>query len=144
MLGLLALTACTRSAPTPLPQTGPVDVPVPSGRAAACEQLVEALPEVLGDGLARRPVTGDQARTAAWGDPVVTLACGTAKADPTAEVLRLGPSDDQLLTFAVDDLGAATAYTTTGLRVPVTVTVPDTQDATVLVPLVGLLRQTLR
>jgi len=121
-----------------------VDVPAPTGRATGCAQLLAALPDELGDRVAQRPVTGDPARTAAWGDPAVTLACGTVKADPTAEVLTLGPSDDQLMSFAIDDVGAATAYTTVGLRVPVTITVPDAQDATVLVRLVAPLRSTLR
>jgi len=119
-------------------------VPVPSGRVVGCTELLAALPDVLSDGLARRPVTGDATRTAAWGDPAVTLACGAPEADPTAERLRLGPTSDTLLSFAIDDVGAATAYTTVGLDVPVVVTVPDAHDATVLVPLVEPLRRALR
>ena len=119
-------------------------MPAPTGRSTGCAQLVAALPDVLAEGLARRPVTGDATRTAAWGDPVVTLACGAPKADPTAERLELGPTDDLLQRFAIDDIGAATAYTTWKLDVPVVVTVPDEYDATVLVPLVEPLRSTLR
>jgi len=117
---------------------------VPTGRSSGCAELVGALPDLLAEGLSRRLVAGDPTRTAAWGDPAVTLACGAARPSPTAMRLRLGPPDGPLQTFAIDDVGAATAYTTVGLDVPVVVTVPDTQDATVLVPLVEPLRRTLR
>ena len=141
---LLALTACT-SAPAAAPAaTGPVDVPVPTSRApAGCARLGPLLPASLGEGVERRPVTGDDTRTAAWGDPAVTLVCGTPAPPKGSEVVQLGPSDQPVMTFAVVDVGAATAFTAEGLGVPVTVTVPDADDATLLVPLVAPLRAAL-
>ena len=46
------------------------------------------------------------------------------------------------MTFGVDDVGAANAFTTVGLPVPVTVTVPDAYDSTLLVPLTSVLLAT--
>ncbi len=109
-----------------------------------CGRLTAALPDTVGDGLGRRPVVGDPARSAAWGDPAVTLACGTAPADPSAEQVQLGPPEGGLVTFALDDIGPAMAYTTVGLPVPVTVTVPDAYDSTLLVPVTSALLQTDR
>ncbi len=65
----------------------------------------------------------------------MTYACGSAPPDPNAEQVQLGPPSGGLVTFAVDDVGAATAFTTVGLPVPVTVTVPDAYDSQLLVPI---------
>jgi hypothetical protein len=48
------------------------------------------------------------------------------------------------VTFGVLDLGPATAFTTIGLPVPVTVTIPDAYDSTLLVPVTGPLLTTDR
>lgn len=114
-------------------------MPVPGAAPELCGRLTAALPAVLGDGLAQRPVTGDPTRTAAWGDPPVTYVCGSAPADPTAEQVQLGPPEGGIVTFAIDDVGPATAFTTVGLPVPVTVTVPDAYDSTLLVPVTSAL-----
>lgn len=82
---------------------------------------------------------GDPTRTAAWGDPPVTLVCGAAPADPLAQQLQLGPPGGGSVSFAIGHDGAATTFTTVGLRVPVRVTVPDAYDSTVLVPVAGAL-----
>jgi hypothetical protein len=100
---------------------------------------VAGLPDALADGLDRRAVTGDAALVAAWGDPAVTLVCGGAAADPAFEQVQLGPPEGGIVTFALDDLGSATAFTSVDLRVPVTVTVPDAYDSTVLVPVTSVL-----
>ena len=114
----------------------------PAGRPpAGCGELLAALPATVGPGLARRPVT-DPTRTAAWGDPAVTLVCGASRPDPAADRVELGPPQGPTAAFAVDDVGAATTFTTTtttGRRVRVAVTVPDSYDATLLVPLVPML-----
>ena len=64
-------------------------MPVPSTSAqavtAACRALTAALPEELDRGVRRRPVTGDPTRTAAWGDPPVTLQCGVPLPDQTLQ-----------------------------------------------------------
>ena len=138
---MLLAGGTSSEAPAPA-ATGPVEValpPAPPEAADLCARVVAALPQTVGEGLARRPVTGEATRAAAWGDPAVTLGCGTAPADPTAEQVQLGPPEGGLVTFAVDDVGAATAFTTVGVPVPVTVTVPDAYDSQLLVPLSGVL-----
>ncbi len=146
-LALLLLTACTGAGspePSPAP-SGPVDVPVPSPTAtlvvSTCSALLRALPEEIGEGLTRREVTGDPGRTAAWGEPAVTLECGVelpARPEPPVEV---GPNDDgPLVAFTTRDVGAATRFTTSGGAVTVAVTVPDVYDSQVLVDLTGALR----
>ncbi len=130
--------------------TGPVDVVTPTLSAApvvaACTKLAAALPASL-DGpagpLMRRPVTGDPSRAAAWGDPAVVLECGVDRADLQAEVLTLGPPGGSTLTFAPDDIGAATAFTTGDLSINVRITVPDGYDATLLVDLVPVITTTI-
>jgi hypothetical protein len=53
-----------------------VDGPAPSGSdAAACADLVDALPDRVADQL-RRPVEPDDRAAAAWGDPAIVLRCG--------------------------------------------------------------------
>lgn len=54
--------------------------PAPAGADPLCADLVEALPERLGDLEAR---TTDAAGTAAWGEPAVVLRCGTDPLGPT-------------------------------------------------------------
>ncbi|VXB80502.1 DUF3515 domain-containing protein [Nocardioides sp. AX2bis] len=63
--------------------SGAVDVDVPSLDAeqqAACDQLIDALPDRLEDlgedGLDRVDVDPADATAAAWGDPAVVVACG--------------------------------------------------------------------
>jgi hypothetical protein len=53
-----------------------VQVPdLPDDEAAACRDLVAALPDEV-DGQDRREVTGADGRAAAWGDPAIVLRCG--------------------------------------------------------------------
>jgi len=132
-----------------VPATGPVDVsaaPVPAEVASACQRLAALLPQELGPGLTRRPVTGDPARTAAWGDPPVTLLCGATPAGlpgVDGEPFELGPPGAGTVAFLQDDVGAANLFTTRDRAVPVAVLVPDTADAQALVPLAGAILQTL-
>ncbi len=146
-LALLLLAACTSSgdtSPSPRP-TAPVVVPDPVAMddlvVSSCAALLRAVPQELGDGLRRREVTGDPLRTAAWGDPAVTLECGVprpARAEPPVEI---GPNDDgPLVAFTTRDVGAATRFTTSDRAVTVAVTVPDVYDSQVLVTLAGALR----
>lgn len=108
-----------------------------------CARITAALPATLGR-LARRPVAGEPTRAAAWGDPAVTFACGTPPADPSAEQVQLGPPEGGLVTFGLDDVGPANAFTTVDLPVPVTVTIPDEYDSTLLVPVTSVLLTTDR
>ena len=69
--------------------------------------------------MARRSVR-DGSRTAAWGNPPVTLECGTATPAPAdAPVVVNGVG------FTVHDVGPATRWTTYGRTVFAAVTVPD-------------------
>ncbi|MBK5306722.1 MAG: DUF3515 family protein [Frankiaceae bacterium] len=123
----LGLAACT-SDPSPAPQaSGPVDVPAPSGSAAlvvsACAALLSALPDELDADVRRRPVSGDAARTAAWGDPPVTLQCGVPL--PGQERPPLFIDGFPLVT---DERGDAVTYTTSDRAVNVSVRVPKSYD----------------
>ena len=145
-LALLLLTACTSSGPEVRPTpTGPVDVPVPSPTAtlvvSSCSALLRALPEEIGEGLRRREVTGDPLRTAAWGEPAVTLECGVERPTRAEPPVELGPNDEgPLVAFTTRDVGAGTRFTTSDRAVTVAVTVPDVYDSQVLVDLTGALR----
>jgi hypothetical protein len=107
--------------PAPGP-TGPVEVPNPSPGAARepCADLLAALPDEVDPGVSRRPVTGDEALTAAWGDPPVTLQCDVAPPDRPEEEFLV---NDVL--WSVRDIGPGFRWTTTGREVHVAVEVPD-------------------
>ncbi|MCW2779166.1 MAG: hypothetical protein JWN17_2891 [Frankiales bacterium] len=125
--------------------TAPVAVPVPTSTAvevvSSCGALLRALPEEIGEGLKRRKVLGDPLRTAAWGDPAVTLECGVARPTRPEPPIEVGPNDDgPLVAFTTHDVGAATRFTTSDRSVTVAVTVPDVYDGQVLVDLTGPLR----
>jgi hypothetical protein len=60
---------------------GPVELDqpsVPDGQRAACERLVDALPDHVAD-LERREVEPADALGAAWGDPAIELTCGVGR-----------------------------------------------------------------
>jgi hypothetical protein len=148
LLLLLLLPACTSDVPGRSARTAastPVPVPVPTASASAvvssCSALLRAVPQVIGNGLSRRAVSGDPLRTAAWGDPAVTLQCGVpAPADGEVPV-QLGPDDSgPLVSFTTRDVGSATRFTTSDTAVRVAVTVPDVYDSQVLLTLTGSLR----
>ena len=123
---LVGLAGCSAGRPAgPAPQaTGPVDVPVPASRVVgvtrACAALVARLPAELGPGIRRRPVTGDPGRTAAWGDPAITLQCGVPRPDPAIEPLTIDG-----LAWAVKDVGAGQLWTTRDRAVAVSVRIGD-------------------
>jgi hypothetical protein len=112
---------------TAAPATGPVPVPdrtLGADTAAVCRAVVAGLPPSTPYGR-RRPVSGDAAHSAAYGDPPVVLRCGTAmpSVPPTAVLARL----DGVCWYAVA-AGASTELTTMDRVVPVTVTVPGPVD----------------
>ena len=56
--------------------SGPVEVtPTDTADAAACTELVDALPDQVAD-VERRDVEPDTGSTAAWRDPAIVLRCG--------------------------------------------------------------------
>jgi hypothetical protein len=122
------MAACTSGGSTPRAvATGPVAVPVPSASASlvvtACRALVAAVPTALDKGVRRRPVTGDAGRTAAWGDPPITLECGVPLPDQTIEPLRI----DGFPLVAVEKRDVVT-YTTSDRAVNARVTIPRSYD----------------
>ena len=151
LLVLPLITACTAGGsrpprPSPTPQaTAPVPVPVPTGSALrvvqACTALLASLPAEIGEGLRRREGTGDETRTAAWGEPAVTLECGVGRPTRDEPPVELGPNDEgPLVGFTVRDVGAANRFTTSRTRPPVAVTVPDLYDSQVVQSLTPALR----
>ena len=91
--------------------------------AATCTDLVAGLPDEVDPGVARRPVTADAQRTAAWGEPPVLLACGVAPPERLSEPVTV--NDVQ---WNIRDSGASFTWTTTDRVVPVEVVVPDGYD----------------
>ena len=121
LLLVLALAGCTTPAAVTAPAaTGPVTVAaLPPGSpavVAACARLIAALPASLGPDIARRPVTVDAGRTAAWGDPAVVLRCGVAQPDQTVPPLTI----DQVA-WVVTSTGPSQLWTTRSSGVPVSV-----------------------
>jgi hypothetical protein len=110
-------------APSRPRSTAPVQMPAPplGARAAAvCRALAATLPDHLGD-LVRRPVTAGADQNAAYGDPAVTVACGTPgpSAPPAADYLEI----NGICWYPERGVDAAT-WTLRGHEVPVVVTVP--------------------
>ena len=120
---LLAGTGCT-SSDDPAPRaTGPVDVPAPQVDAAtraSCTALAAALPVEVDPGVERRPVSGDEQLTAAWGDPPITLECGVPEPDRLAEPVTVNG-----VSWSVQDIGAGFRWTTRDLTLNVAVGIPD-------------------
>lgn len=116
--------------PTPTPSqaaTTPVTMTAAALTAEAvpiCQTVVAHLPDTVA-GHARRPVTAGAEQNAAYGDPPITMACGTSQPtiDPTADVITLSG----VCWFAAPGSGS-TAWTTVDRAVPVTVTVPGAAE----------------
>jgi hypothetical protein len=114
--------------PSPRPQaTRPVAMPareLGTRQAALCRGLLGQVPGTLRDRV-RRPVTAGDRQNAAYGDPAITLACGTAVASfaPTDQVILL----DGVCWHPAEGPGGS-VWTTVAREVPVTVTVPASYD----------------
>jgi hypothetical protein len=111
----------------PSPQvaaTGPVAMPtreLSDDVQVLCQLVIANLPAALA-GHARRPVSAGAEQNAAYGDPPITVECGTAQptiTDPTDEVYPLSG----VCWYPVVDSNH-TVWTTIDRTVPVTVTVP--------------------
>ena len=126
MAALLLATGCTAGPPAPAPTaTGPVpaptaSVPIAGPALAACQALLQALPAAIDPGVERRPVEGDPAGFAAWGDPPVLLQCGVAVPDRQEQ-----PATVNGVAWSVRDIGAGFRWTTTELGVNISVDIPD-------------------
>ena len=99
--------------------------------------LTAALPDELDKGVRRRQVSGDAGRTAAWGDPVVTLQCGVPLPDQTLEPLVVDG-----LAFVTVRKGDSVVWTTRDRAVNVAVDIPTSYEQAYLVQtLVPLLKK---
>lgn len=117
--------------------------PVPSlvpAAAVVCAQVVAALPQQLAAGVTRRATAPSSTSTAAWGDPAVTLRCGTRPGSPLDESYGF-----DAVRWAMHDSGASRTWTTLTARVPVQVVIPDAYNgqAEMLGSLAVALRPTL-
>jgi hypothetical protein len=108
-------------------------VPMPAGPlaerpAAVCHALAARLPDRLGD-LPRRPVTAGPDQNAAYGDPPVTLACGTpGPAVPLdAQYLRL----NGVCWYATTTTDGA-LWSAVGREVPLVVRLPPGYEGAIL------------
>jgi hypothetical protein len=86
---------------------------------SSCRALVAALPSELDTGVRRRPVSGDANRTAAWGDPAITMRCGVGRATG-----GIGPITIDGLSFLTRTSAGITTWTTTDRAVNVAIDVP--------------------
>jgi len=105
------------------PDTGPVAMPERELSAEAtgiCQAVIANLPETVLDAQ-RRPVTAGAEQNAAYGDPPLTLACGTEQ--PTVELTATVFGLSGVCWYAEEAAGE-TVWTTVDRVVPVTVTVP--------------------
>jgi hypothetical protein len=108
-------TASRPQAPVSMP-----DRQLPERAATVCRALVARLPDALRE-LSRRPVTTGPEQNAAYGDPAITLSCGTT--------IPSYPQDGRLYTLSgtcwyPQDQPAQSVWTTVDREIPVTITVP--------------------
>ena len=111
--GAALLAACSGPAP--------VRVTAPDPPAAGCGRLHAELPEGLDD-RDRRDTTPASRRTAAWGDPPVTLRCGVprpAGLTATSEVIEVNAVE-----WFLAESPRAYVFTTVGRRTYVELRVP--------------------
>ena len=92
----------------------------PSSAVPLCDALIAALPDEIDPGVRRRPVAREAGRTAAWGDPAVTLECGVPEPDRPDE-----PAEVNQVRWTVRDIGAGFRWTTSDRAVFVAVDIPD-------------------
>jgi hypothetical protein len=110
--------------PPRLQATSPVLMPAPplsEHAAPICRALVARLPEAVRD-LARRPVSTGTEQNAAYGDPPLTVACGTAPVSYPADASLWSLSK---VCWYADQRPDGTVWTTVDREIPVTVTVPS-------------------
>jgi hypothetical protein len=110
------------------PDTGPVTMAareLSPQVAEVCRSVVADLPSTL-SGSDRRPVTAGPEQNAAYGDPPVTLACGTDR--PTVEDTATVYPLSGVCWFAEPGPDGGAVWTTVDREVPVTVTVPAPAD----------------
>ena len=127
---------------SPPAATTPVEVAAPSldqHATTVCRALLARLPDRLGD-LARRPVTAGAEQNAAYGDPALTLACGTAGPTPPAGAQYFAING--ICWYAEEGRDAHT-WVLQAREVPMVVRVPNAYTAQDLVDLATPIRDTV-
>ncbi len=118
-----------------------VDVRAPIATSSTvitlCRGLLKRLPEQLGADVSRRR-TEDPGRTAAWGEPPITLTCGSAT--PTRVPVPLILDD---VRFTTERRSDRVLWSTTDRQVTVTLDVPLSYEsqAEIVIPLVPALKR---
>jgi len=127
--GLHGARPAASASASPGPQsTAPVAMPAPSladRPATVCRALIAQLPSQI-RGLDDRPVTAGPEQNAAYGDPAITVGCGSGpmpSVAPTADVFVLSG----VCWYAQQGKDTST-WTTVDREVPVAVTVPSRYD----------------
>jgi hypothetical protein len=104
---------------------------------SSCKKLLATLPSQLDKNVRRRPVSGDATRTAAWGDPAVTLRCGVPLPDQSLEPIVIDN-----LSFVTTKHNGVTSWTTSNRAVNVAIDVPSSytgEQGYLVTPLVALM-----
>jgi hypothetical protein len=130
----MLLAACSSAAS--------VDPPDPPVGAAACAELMSALPTSL-VGQQSRPTDPTSDLTSAWGDPAITLRCGVADPDaltPTSQLISIDGVD-----WFPEELTDGYVFTTYDRVTNVEVTVPDdySPEADAVTLLSGVVKRTV-
>ncbi len=132
LVSALAFGGFGRESPSPA-ATGPVTMQsrdLPPEIAATCQLLVSKLPSTVA-GKTQRPVTEGAEQNAAYGDPPITLECGTTQpaVPETGQVFNLAPpgATGGVCWYPIDE-ATRTVYTTVDRQIPVTVTVPGPSE----------------
>ncbi len=134
VVACLALTACSGSVA--------VDPPAPSQASVetACAALHAALPKQLAGG-DQRATDPSSPLTAAWGDPAITLRCGTGRPpqlEPTSDLITVsGPAGSATVDWLPIELTNGYRFVSDGRLAYVEVDVPKAYapEVNVLVPL---------
>jgi hypothetical protein len=127
-VALIGLLTYHGEPPAPAPAaTSPVTMTaaaLSTDAGPVCQTVVAHLPDTVA-GHARRPVTAGAEQNAAYGDPPITMACGTGQptVDPTADVITLSG-----VCWLAEPGSGRTAWTTVDRAIPVTVTVPGAAE----------------
>jgi hypothetical protein len=122
--------------------TTPVQVAAPAlaeRPTLVCRALLAKLPDRLG-ALARRPVTAGPEQNAAYGDPAVTVACGTSGPTPPAGAQFFAING---VCWYAEEGPDARTWVLQGREVPVVVRVPPVYTAQDLVDLAGPIRDAI-
>jgi hypothetical protein len=131
---VLSRPAGEHAAPARPAASTAVQVPAPSLAPRAttvCRALLAKLPGRLGE-LVRRPVSAGPEQNAAYGDPAVTVACGTAGPTPPADAQYFAING---ICWYVEDGRDVRTWVLQGREVPVVVKVPTAYTGQDLVDL---------